>query len=218
MDFATFTTETLAFLWRVGDQDLIANLPKIVRTAENRMRTDLKVSDDDVTLNTQVDAWPEWDLPADLDNLVTLIWSDRGPGKYTSPYDFGRAQSRPQLVPGAIGASHTMVNQFEYTIHGNRLAHRWDNASVATPVDVRLVYTPKSSGLEAGNDSLFNEYTALYESAVYHEACKFLLEEERAEYFEKEYAKYLDRALAEQASRQFAGSPLVMQMPRQDIS
>lgn len=218
MDWTTFKSETEQYLWRVGDTHLAANMSKIVRTAENRLRTDIDWTDTDITLSTQITTYPAWSLPDDYDEMTSLIWVGQGPGQYTTPHDFARANGRTPLVPGAIRANYTKVNKFEYTIEGMTLLHRWEMASVDNPIDVKLVYTPNISSLEAGSDDLFNAYTALYESAVYHEACKFLLEEERAAYFDSEYAKYLDSAQTEQRRRQFAGSPLKMQMPRRDVS
>lgn len=215
MDWTTFKTETLEYLWRVGDTALDARMPKIVRTAEARLRTDLKLTDEDVTVLVEVTANP-FTLPSAADRVTTLAWEDVGIGYYTTPRDFQRATESAPLYPGAISATGA-VNPLEYTVEGNRVYHR-RNASVSAPIEARIVYTPTPASLTDDDDTVFNAYTDLYEFAVYAEACRSLLDDEGEAKFEGLYKERLDAAQTDQNYRKFAGSPLKMQMPRRDVS
>ena len=218
MDFATFKSETIGFLWRVGDTELDAAMPKLVRTAENRMQVDLKYTDDDKTLVTQVTTHPEFPLPTDADSITSVMFEEEGPGVYITPHDFSRATRREPLVPGAIYVDRNAVNQFNYTVQGRVLLHRWDAASVEHPIGIILVYTPFPASLIDDDDTIYNAYTAMYEACVYNEVLEYLLEAERAAAYDAKYKTRLDEARFDQSNRKFVGGPLRMQMPRRDVS
>lgn len=215
MDFATFTQQAMAYLWRTGDTDLEAAMPQIVRTAENRMRVDLKLHDDDLTFTDALSSNP-YELPTDVGVVRSVQWPGYGPGRYLTPRDFVRYQTPTPLWPGAIPNSSNAVLT-DYTVEGNRLSHRF-SVSPETPGAITLVYTPRPASLIDNDDRLYNEYTALYEAAVYYEALMWLVEEARAARFNTMYGAYLDGALTEQSRRMYAGSPLRMSMPRSDVS
>lgn len=215
MDWTTFKTETLEYLWRSDDSALEARLPKIVRTAESRIRTDLKLTDEDTTVLVEVTANP-FEKPTAADVITSLTWEDVGIGTYTSPRDFQRSTDYSPLVPGSI-SSDGAVNALEYTVEGTRIYHR-RNASVAAPIEARLVYTPKPASLMDDDATVFNAYTDLYEFCVYAEACRSLLDIEGEAKFEALYKDRLEAARYDQSNRKFMGSPLKMQMPRRDVS
>lgn len=214
MDFATFTTETLNYLWRAGDTDLQASLPKIVRTAEARLRTDLKLRDADVSETVMVSDNP-FTKPTAADVIHSIGWPDKGPGVFVPRTEFDRAHDTVPLVPGSIRQKGRLVNMLEFTVDGDRIYHRRD---INTPAECIVTYTPLPASLVNDDDTLFNAYTDVYELAVYTEALMYLLEEQRAAMMEARYQSRLTAARFDQSERKYAGSPLKMSMPRRDVS
>ena len=201
MDITQFTTETLSFLWREGDTHLSDNMPKIVRTAESRLRTDLKLAETNISLDIVMTA-TSVALPVDLDVLVSLSFEAYGAGVYVTPNQL---------------ANTTLNSKNYYTVEGAAIV-QLNGASVAEPLTVRIVYTPKPASLTTGNSDTYDLYPDLFEKAVYVEACQFLMDEERATIMDRRYTERLDATRYDQAAREFAGSPLKMSMPRADVS
>ena len=219
MDLAQFTTETLDFLWRPNDTDLAANMSKIVRTAENRLFIDLDITDEDILLNFSVDTFPSFPLPADCTQLQNLTWTDYGPGSYLSQRNFDAENPLPEwLTLSAVNRQQRQVINRQYTIRGRDVWHRWQNASPATPYAVELLYTPFPASLITDDDTVFNQYTAVYEAGVYHEASKFLKNLEDAAMYDTIYKERVEEADMDQINRKYSGSPLKMSMPRRDVS
>lgn len=215
MDIATFTTEALDDLWRPNDAQLQAAMPRLVKRGESRLHRELDIQANEVSLEADVTDNP-FVLPDEVDSVRSLQFVNRGPGRYTTPNDFARGVEKRPLYPGNIRAAQAS-NDLEFTVEGNRLYHR-QNASVATPVPVRLVYHKKPAGLEAGDTSLYDEYPDLYRFAVYHQCAIYLREPENIGMYEQLYQQALDSALSDQNEKKFTEGPLKMQMPTRTVA
>ena len=215
-DLATYITETQDYLWKPNDAELAAALPKIIRQAEARIRTDLKIQSEEITLDVDITENP-YQLPADCDTLRSLSWDQYGPSTYTTPRDFARATNVP-LMPGAI-PSQRSANLLEHTVEGQRLRHRM-NVSDTAPMTARLIYAPRAGSItDATPDaSLYNAYEDMFDFAVYNYALLWLDDEPRAGAFDQRYLSRLDAALAEEQYRRYGEGPLKKQMPRRDVS
>ena len=140
-DLATYISETQDYLWKPNDAALETALPKIIRQAEARIRTDLKIQAEEVTLYVDITENP-YQLPTDCATLRTLVWDQYGPSTYTTPRDFSRATSAP-LLPGGI--SQNSANLLEHTIEGQRLRHRM-NVSPTAPMSARPPVSASTTG------------------------------------------------------------------------
>lgn len=216
MDWTTFKANTLEHVWRTGDTVLDAALSDLVSTAENRLRIDLSWHETETTVDLSVNTYPAFALPTDVDKILAVVWDTKGVGTYITNREYFDMQPEENWPAGTQPRNY-VYNELNFTKVGNNLYHYFLNADTAA-VDMTLVYEPKFSSLESGDDSLYTSYEALYKAAVYHEVHKFLLNDERAAYYDKEYAARLGGAQTEQNYRKYAGAPLKMQMPRTDVS
>ncbi len=216
-NLADYIRDTQAYLWRPNDADLAAALPKIIRQAESRIRTDLKLQESEKSLEQDITTNP-WPLPTDLEFLRTIRWDLRGPGNYTTPRDFSRAVERP-LFPGRIRESYRRVNDLDFTVVGRDLLHR-QTVSATSPKKATLVYQPRAGSItdQTPYTTLYNAYEDLFDWAVYSYAAVYLHNEERAQAFDAKYLSRLSAALGEENMRRYGEGPLKMQMPRRDVS
>ena len=215
-DLATYIDETKEYLWKGNDTALEAALPKIIRQAEARIRTDLKIQAEEVTLYVDITENP-YQLPTDCATLRTLVWDQYGPSTYTTPRDFSRATSAP-ILPGGISDRQNSANLLEHTIEGQRLRHRM-NVSPTAPMSARLIYAPRAGSITDTTPdlSLYNSYEDMFDFAVYAYALLWLNDEQRAGAFDQRYLERLDAALGEEQYRRYGEGPLKKQMPRKDI-
>ncbi len=217
-DFEEFKKDTLRQLWREGDADLERELPRLTRRAERRLRVDLKYRDLDIKRTIQAKG-PVVDFPSGLDRLRNVNFVNFGPGVYVTQNDWDR--KIPKL-PGTWPVTNSSYRQnadllLEYTTVARQLYHRIP-ASEKSPVDIEITYSIEPPSFVNDNTDLYNDYTSLFEQAVYSQ-CYYFLEDDaglaRAENF---YAQFLEEARNDQNYRTFGDGPLKMRMPRRDVS
>lgn len=212
--YSEFKDYVLDFCWRKNDVDLVANLDKIIRMADNELNRKLNVQRRELALTIAPET-EDYALPADfrqvksLTNLQTTRAARTTPMRVTSFAEIQRLR--------AVTLSR-YVEPYYYVQRGptQNTLFLVGPFSAENPGSLSLLYRTNVPDYQTADSSwVEQDYLDLYVYAVLKQVGVWLREDERIQQYAGLMMDALDSALEEDLHEvEFGGSPLDMKPTR----
>ena len=202
MDYDTFKTYLITFLWKTGDQDLIDNLDTLVTMGTHELNRVLDLSRRNTGKISIAVSSAEMDLPYDFRNMVYFGDSNGGFANVTL-WALNNTADLTSTTSGFAPVYHTS---------GGKLFTKANSY----PQDAYIQYRTNLPDFAATNESwMADEYLDVYTYTVLKHAAPFLREDERIPVWANFSNIGIGSMIEEDKHRvEFGGSPLEIQVVR----
>lgn len=197
MNYATFKTHVLTFLWKTNDADLVASLDNIILMANSELDRRLPLSTRETALQLSIGSEDSL-LPEDFAQVITLSYSG---GALSSC-------SAAKMLQDRLLTGNKPGDNGNYRIRGEYLELAGDFSPTA-PTTFTLVYRVKIPDFNVlGASYLADDYLDLYTYAVAKHCAPFLREDERLALWKDMYKEALESVLEDDLwHKTYGGSP-----------
>lgn len=211
MTFTEFKDHLITFLWKAGDQVLIANLDNLIKMADSELNRKLLIPEREVSTVMQVTS-QDFPLPTDYysfrDIMSAAYNRNLGEWKYLTP---------AELLTQRAGVNYGDPSNWAsvYSLRGTDTIMLAGNFSETSPVELQLTYQTKVPDFATTDTSWLAEfYLDLYTYAVLKHATTFLREDERLQVWGQLYNDALISAIETAEYERVRGKSAQMQLPR----
>ena len=202
--FADFQDYFLRLMWRTGDTEFTADLPRLVKKAEARINRDLRLIGQTVEYITTLDTADNFELPADYVEARSIT-VEGYPG-------FLRPITLQDMMARRADGRRSMSFAQDQNIMYINLA-----PDATNPPYVTMIYyckvVPFETIDEDTDDTFYDKYPDFYEAALRVQCYDYLREFELSAEYNGKYQQLLEGMREFNASKQFPAGAIPFELP-----